>query len=129
MKRRVACLRKRLRFAWDCIVIGFTSPEPPPLPRTMPTACDACPDADRCARAGLCLRSPRAMSIAWQMAPSCCLECDDARRTGLSIPDNLTGRRMIVCPTCGNKRCPHATSHHHACTGSNAPGQPGSAFT
>lgn len=36
--------------------------------------------------------------------------------------------RMILCPTCGNKRCPHATDHRHACTGSNAPGQPGSAY-
>lgn len=35
---------------------------------------------------------------------------------------------MIVCPTCGNKRCPHATSHEHACTGSNEPGQPGSDY-
>lgn len=33
---------------------------------------------------------------------------------------------MILCPTCGNKRCPHATDHRHACTGSNDPGQPGS---
>lgn len=35
---------------------------------------------------------------------------------------------MIVCPTCGNKRCPHATDHRHACTGSNEPGQPGSYY-
>ena len=33
---------------------------------------------------------------------------------------------MIVCPICGNKRCPHATDHKLACTGSNEPGQPGS---
>ena len=31
---------------------------------------------------------------------------------------------MIVCPDCGNKRCPHATDHANACTGSNDPGQP-----
>lgn len=35
---------------------------------------------------------------------------------------------MIVCPTCGNKRCPHANDHRHECTGSNEPGQPGSAY-
>lgn len=36
--------------------------------------------------------------------------------------------RMIVCPECGNKRCPHATDHNLACTGSNDPGQPGSRY-
>jgi hypothetical protein len=35
---------------------------------------------------------------------------------------------MILCPTCGNKRCPHATFHEHACTSSNADNQPGSAY-
>jgi len=35
---------------------------------------------------------------------------------------------MIVCPTCGNKRCPHATDHNLACTNSNEPGQPGSRY-
>jgi hypothetical protein len=35
---------------------------------------------------------------------------------------------MVVCTTCGNKRCPHATDHDYACTGSNAPGQPGSVY-
>lgn len=36
--------------------------------------------------------------------------------------------RMILCATCGNKRCPHATDHRHACTNSNEPGQPGSSY-
>ena len=36
--------------------------------------------------------------------------------------------RFVVCATCGNKRCPHATDHRHACTGSNEPGQPGSVY-
>jgi hypothetical protein len=35
---------------------------------------------------------------------------------------------MVVCKTCGNKRCPHANNHNLACTGSNEPGQPGSAY-
>lgn len=35
---------------------------------------------------------------------------------------------MIVCETCGNKRCPHATDHDLACTSSNEPGQKGSVF-
>jgi ribosomal protein L32 len=35
---------------------------------------------------------------------------------------------MIVCPECGNKRCPHATDHNNACTNSNESGQPGSRY-
>jgi hypothetical protein len=40
----------------------------------------------------------------------------------------VTATRMILCATCGNKRCPHANDHRNACTGSNEPGQPGSAY-
>lgn len=36
--------------------------------------------------------------------------------------------RMILCETCGNKRCPHGTDHRNACTASNAAGQPGSRY-
>lgn len=35
--------------------------------------------------------------------------------------------RMRVCKYCRNKRCPHAESHRHDCTGSNEPSQIGSA--
>jgi len=35
---------------------------------------------------------------------------------------------MIVCPTCGNKRCPKASDHRHACTNSNEPDQAGSIY-
>lgn len=35
---------------------------------------------------------------------------------------------FIVCPTCGNKRCPKATHHDNECTGSNEPGQEGSRY-
>jgi hypothetical protein len=31
--------------------------------------------------------------------------------------------RMILCANCGNKRCPRASDHRKACTGSNDPGQ------
>lgn len=43
-------------------------------------------------------------------------------------PITLTDMRFVVCPECGNKRCPHANDHRHACTGSNEPGQEGSAY-
>lgn len=36
--------------------------------------------------------------------------------------------RMILCPDCGNKRCPKATDHRLACSGSNDPGQRGSVY-
>lgn len=35
---------------------------------------------------------------------------------------------MILCPVCGNKRCPHSTDHNQPCTNSNEPGQPGSRY-
>jgi len=38
------------------------------------------------------------------------------------------GRPFIVCPICGNKRCPHATDRAFECTGSNEPGQKGSVY-
>jgi hypothetical protein len=40
----------------------------------------------------------------------------------------LSSTRMILCPTCGNKRCPHASDHRLACTDSNESGQPGSVY-
>ncbi len=45
-------------------------------------------------------------------------------------PDNVWPFRlkMIVCPDCGNKRCPKASDHALACTNSNAPGQPGRVY-
>jgi hypothetical protein len=33
---------------------------------------------------------------------------------------------FVVCPECGNKRCPRAASHDNICSGSNEPGQEGS---
>lgn len=43
-------------------------------------------------------------------------------------PIRLVDMRMVVCPECGNKRCPRSNNHHHACTGSNEAGQAGSAY-
>jgi hypothetical protein len=53
-------------------------------------------------------------------APDCwCLTCR---------PVTISDMRFVVCPECGNKRCPHANDHRNACTGSNEPGQEGSAY-
>ncbi|WP_431645848.1 hypothetical protein [Enterobacter hormaechei] len=60
-----------------------------------------------------------------------------AERDALNAPDywcrtcrpiTLTDMRFVVCPECGNKRCPRANDHSNACTGSNEPGQEGSAY-
>ncbi|MDL0028058.1 hypothetical protein NVS35_21880, partial [Enterobacter hormaechei] len=60
-----------------------------------------------------------------------------AERDALNAPDcwcrtcrpiTLTDMRFVVCPDCGNKRCPRANDHRNACTGSNDPGQEGSAY-
>jgi Zn finger protein HypA/HybF involved in hydrogenase expression len=36
--------------------------------------------------------------------------------------------QMVLCPTCGNKRCPRATSCKLECTASNEPNQEGSIY-
>ena len=41
------------------------------------------------------------------------------RLTGDFWPDTV----FIVCPDCGNKRCPQAAWHEYECTGSNETGQ------
>lgn len=38
-------------------------------------------------------------------------------------PVTMSDMRFVVCPECGNKRCPHANDHNNACTGSNEPGR------
>lgn len=43
-------------------------------------------------------------------------------------PVTISDMRFVVCPECGKKRCPHANDHRNACTGSNEPGQEGSAY-
>jgi hypothetical protein len=43
--------------------------------------------------------------------------CEECR------PVTLSDMRMVVCPFCGNKRCPRARSHRFRCTGSNEPDQ------
>lgn len=70
---------------------------------------------------------PRAPLRLWPAAD--CRRCE--REAMEREPDPLRAammRRFIVCPTCGNKRCPKASDHRLACTGSNEPGQPGSDY-
>ena len=58
-----------------------------------------------------------------------CRRCQEARYQ----PTNTAGRvftpiGMVLCPICGNKRCPHASNHEYSCTDSNDPGQQGSDY-
>lgn len=56
-----------------------------------------------------------------------CHRCLDGKLDDYGYPIRLS--RFIVCPDCGNKRCPKASDHKFACTGSNEPGQPGSVYS
>jgi len=54
----------------------------------------------------------------WRTENPCCIAC-------WGFKPQTT---MILCPKCGNKRCPKATDHNNRCTASNEPGQDGSAY-
>lgn len=47
-----------------------------------------------------------------------CFDCLDDPSLGL---ENPALQKMIVCQTCGNKRCRKAKNHSEVCTGSNDP--------
>lgn len=55
-----------------------------------------------------------------------CITCGGDRVLGTESIFPM--RIMVLCPTCGNKRCPKATFHGNDCTGSNEPGQKGSIY-
>lgn len=56
------------------------------------------------------------------VAKYCCHSC--FKKSGQLFLD-----RMILCPKCGNKRCPKATHHELQCTNSNESSQAGSVYT
>ncbi len=56
-----------------------------------------------------------------------CYACLRAQESPHGMP--WTSMIMSLCTECGNKRCPKATDHSLACTGSNEPGQTGSRYT
>jgi hypothetical protein len=114
------------------------STNPPPASDATPTpSCKSCPDC------------PGGMMYHWNAAGAYrnaeskvewrCSTC--GRREPLNAtptpgecwcetcrPNTMLQSRMILCPVCGNKRCPRATHHDNACTGSNEPGQKGSSW-
>jgi NAD-dependent SIR2 family protein deacetylase len=68
----------------------------------------------------------KVLAVDGEEAECYCYNCNKDRVDKTGFPVTMT--RMILCPTCGNKRCPHATDHTLECTGSNEPGQPGSRY-
>lgn len=40
--------------------------------------------------------------------------CHTCRPVSMTPPEDM---RMVLCPDCGNKRCPKATNHMNACSG------------
>lgn len=62
--------------------------------------------------------------------PECgCITC--LNESGIKCPVMgipISNTFMVLCPSCGNKRCPHATDHKNECTHSNTSGQKGSIF-
>ena len=58
-----------------------------------------------------------------------CTEGTKAVMTEIYSLDEIVSRPiMILCPDCGNKRCPKASDSLNDCTGSNEPGQQGSIY-
>lgn len=60
-----------------------------------------------------------------------CHRCIDENKIGQHLMGHflpLSMTKMIVCPVCGNKRCPKASDHRLECTNSNEPGQKGSIY-
>jgi hypothetical protein len=68
----------------------------------------------------------------YRYTPCPCYRCTKARTDldpgPMQFGQSIEMQRMFLCETCGNKRCPHAADHRHACTNSNEPGQAGSLY-
>lgn len=55
----------------------------------------------------------------WPGGVGDCWFCEDMHTQTLDFMEALS-RPMILCPECGNKRCPKARWHRNECTSSNA---------
>ena len=72
---------------------------------------------------------------AWGLEPGACL-CFACQKARHAKGEQMQGERFkfaLNIPlwnacTCGNKRCPKASDHRLACTGSNLSGQAGSIY-
>jgi hypothetical protein len=66
--------------------------------------------------------APYEWSLPWPGPSGGCHVCDVRVKQQLDAYEAWS-RPMIVCADCGNKRCPKATWHENACSGSNEPDQ------
>ncbi|MFO4446090.1 hypothetical protein AAHC63_00190 [Klebsiella quasipneumoniae subsp. quasipneumoniae] len=116
----------------------------PVHPGNYPTQSDCCPAQNHVSPAQNSV-APAQSPIDHGYRPECeCSGCKDTARICAELSANssanpdcwcrtcrpvvLNDMRFVVCPDCGNKRCPRANDHRNACTGSNDPGQEGSAY-
>ena len=63
-----------------------------------------------------------------ELPNDCCRKCEKKRLETEAADGIFPLRLMVCCHVCGNKRCPKASDHDLACTGSNEPNQPGSVY-
>lgn len=79
---------------------------------------------------GLTMTDTGAVFMFWTPGEPCpCQECDERAAHVIEANPEIGLRYiatsgMIVCPDCGNKRCPQAESHDYWCSRSNATNQP-----
>lgn len=66
------------------------------------------------------VKYPHEMTECFEKAECHCQKCIRA--------NDMYPMFMILCPVCGNKRCPHASDHEYECTNSNESGQEGSVY-
>lgn len=110
-----------------CPTCDCGSRVPQPCTHDDPSWCDA--KCERWREWVKARRSSEPQEVTMDPTTNCgnchvCLHGEFDKTTGMP----LSAMRMIVCPTCGNKRCPKATDHENACTGSNDIGQGGSIY-
>lgn len=68
------------------------------------------------------------VKLAPELPRDCCRKCEKKRMGAEAAQGIFPIRLMVCCSICGNKRCPKASDHDLACTGSNDPNQPGSVY-
>ena len=118
-----------LLHAADPKLAEYSDPTPlytaPPAPVSVPAAMEMDDDFDSAFEHG--------KAVGWNAYRAAMLQAGNSPATPdcscrTCRPVTFTDSRFVVCHECGNKRCPHANDHRNACTGSNEPGQEGSAY-
>lgn len=128
---KVVCIAADGQADWENFKDGTRLYTAPPAPVSVPAAMEMDDDFDSAFEHG--------KAVGWNAYRAAMLQSfgNSEQLNSPVIPDcwcrtcrpiTLRDMRFVVCPECGNKRCPHANDHRNACTGSNEPGQEGSAY-